>query len=128
MSPFEIMDLIREAVDAEREKHVRILRILERLIDEERAKNRDLCAVIREERERDEEDPLRAAINRACEELPDGFDIVLRLERGAGTVCLEDREGMVQHIDVDADERLVEEINFAVNIALAYEGGPERAI
>lgn len=52
MSPFEVMDLIREAVDAEREKSGRVMRILERLLDEERARNRQLNDVVIDAREK----------------------------------------------------------------------------
>ena len=61
---------------------------------------------------------IGAAIQRAAGELPDGWNIAIDVERGAGSVYLhgpDDSEAM----DVDSDNRLAAEINVATDRALA---------
>jgi hypothetical protein len=60
-----------------------------------------------------------AACQRACKELPIGWEIRVCLENGAGTVELIDPDGNGEPMDVDADHRLTAEVRAATDHALA---------
>ena len=64
------------------------------------------------------------AIERACEELPEGFDIRIECEKGAATVRLYDSEGDEDSTDLYTDSGFGAEIDNAINIAVA-KGGAE---
>jgi len=64
------------------------------------------------------------AIERACEELPEGFDIRIECEKGAATVRLYDSEGDEDPEDLYTDSGFGAEIDNAINIAVA-KGGSE---
>lgn len=57
------------------------------------------------------------AIERACKELPDGFEVEVMLERGAGTVTLYCPEGYGTDEGHDADT-FDEQINHAIDAAM----------
>lgn len=61
---------------------------------------------------------IGAAIERAAAELPDGYEIEITVERGAGSVYLHHPDGMSIGMDVDADNRIAAEINAAVDDAV----------
>jgi len=62
------------------------------------------------------------AIERACEELPEGFDIRIECEKGAATVRLYDSEGDEDPEDLYTDSGFGAEIDNAINIAIAKGG------
>ncbi len=64
---------------------------------------------------------IGAAIQRAAGELPDGYEIQVCVERGAGYVTMTDRDARTHSFDVDADNRLPAEINAAIDAARALE-------
>jgi hypothetical protein len=65
---------------------------------------------------------IGAAIQKACGELPEGFDLHLELERGAGTLRLYliDADATIDEFDGDT---LAEEIVSAIEEAKALAGG-----
>lgn len=58
------------------------------------------------------------AVERACRELPDGFDLHLELENGAGTVRLYLPDDDASLDDFEGDT-FADRINFAIDAALA---------
>ncbi len=67
-----------------------------------------------------------AACERACGELPVGWEVRVCLENGSGTVELCSPDGFSEYMDVDDDDRLTAEVNAAVDAAIAAqrkEGG-----
>jgi hypothetical protein len=65
-----------------------------------------------------------AAIQRACGELPEGFDIHIELENGAGGVCLYEPNSDVSFDEFDADTfagQINKAIDHAIGIAVTYE-------
>lgn len=73
-------------------------------------------------------DAIRKAIERACRDLPEGFEINISLERHSGTVYLlpPDTDATIS-MDVDADDRLAAEINEAVDGAIRMSTEKERS-
>lgn len=62
------------------------------------------------------------AIERACEELPEGFDIRIECEKGAATVRLYDSEGEEDSEDLYSDSGFGAEIDNAINVAIEKGG------
>jgi hypothetical protein len=62
-----------------------------------------------------------AACERACGELPDGWEVRVCLENGSGTVELCSPDGFSEYMDVDDDDRLTAEVNAAVDAAIAAQ-------
>lgn len=65
--------------------------------------------------------PFYAACQRACAELPNGWEIRVCLEKDAGTVELCDPDGGSSYMDVDADDRLTAEVHAAIDAAKATQ-------
>lgn len=65
---------------------------------------------------------LGAAIERAAELLPDGWQVSIDVERGAGSVVLYGPDGPVDSDSYQGDD-LADTIENAVASALAEEGG-----
>jgi len=55
------------------------------------------------------------AVERACEDLPDGYNITIELEQGAGGVCLYLPD--TEHNEWDADD-FSDRINMAIDFAI----------
>lgn len=66
------------------------------------------------------------AIYRACEELPDGYDLHVECERGAGGVRLYLYEADASIDDFGSDNTLAENIHNAINIAIAAANDASR--
>jgi hypothetical protein len=78
------------------------------------------------ERERDalrKDALLGAALERAARDLPGDWMVIVELENGAATVRLVNPDGDSAHMDVDADNRIVAEINAAIDNAMDEGGG-----
>ena len=63
------------------------------------------------------------AINRACKELPEGCDLHIELEKGAGTVRLYLLDSDADMTDFGSDLGFVGEINAAIDAAIAQQKG-----
>ncbi len=63
------------------------------------------------------------AINRACKELPEGCDLHIELEKGAGTVRLYLLDSDADMTDFGSDLGFVGEINAAIDAAIAAGKG-----
>ncbi len=90
-------------------------------------RQRDAAHSAKEQAERrgnelEEDAEIGRAVRRACGELPDGYEIELALERGAGTVRLIDLDG--HPTDDFSGDGFVDYINSAIDAALAI--GRER--
>jgi hypothetical protein len=73
------------------------------------------------ERERDalrKDAALGASLERAARDLPGDWMVIIELENGAATVRLVNPDGDSTHIDIDADNRIVAEINAAIDNAI----------
>ena len=82
-------------------------------LEQERRINRELRDQLREQRE---DYAVGAALQRAAGELPEGFEICVEVERGAGTVRLYGPEGdEIKGIEGDG---LADEINEAIDTAM----------
>lgn len=65
---------------------------------------------------------LYCAVQRACAELPEGWEIRIELERSAGTVSLVNPDG--EDVDYPSDhEYMASDINDAIDSAIAAEKG-----
>ena len=65
---------------------------------------------------------LYCAVQRACAELPEGWEIRIELERSAGTVSLVNPDG--EDVDYPSDhECMASDINDAIDAAIAAEKG-----
>ncbi|MDR0214563.1 MAG: hypothetical protein LBJ15_11230 [Comamonas sp.] len=60
------------------------------------------------------------AIERACEDLPEGAEIIVTLEKDAGTVTLIDQDGNEQE-NFPIDNGLASVVNAAIRTAIAYQ-------
>lgn len=60
------------------------------------------------------------AVERACEELPDGAEIIVSLERGAGTVTMIDWDGN-EHDNFPHDDGFGGVMNSAIDAAIAAQ-------
>lgn len=65
------------------------------------------------------------AVERACEVLPHGFDLHIELEQGAGTARLYLPDTDASEDDFGGGDTFAEEINAAIDRALAYPQEPE---
>ena len=62
---------------------------------------------------------LYEAVQKVCEELPEGYEITIRMENGAGWIELETPNGTV---DIDSTETLEEGVLVALQYALDEAG------
>lgn len=62
------------------------------------------------------------SIERACADLPEGFDLHVECEKGAGTVRLYHPDGEEESEDLYCDSGLAGQIDNAINIACAKGG------
>lgn len=66
--------------------------------------------------------PLQCAVEIACKHLPDGHELLLRMENGAATVQLHDDNGERMTLPDAADKTLAEELHDAVFVSLYVAG------
>jgi hypothetical protein len=63
---------------------------------------------------------FEAVMNKACRELPTGWEIEIRLEQGFGGVVLTSPSGD-EHDFSDSDDSMIDQLNMAVAQAISIE-------
>jgi len=59
--------------------------------------------------------------NRACKNLPDGFEIQLCMENGSAWVSLIDNAGRLRALPDQADKTITEQLNDALCVSRGFE-------